>query len=127
MRARARERASVAKGRIGSDGAAALDDGGDTGLRHMNGLGQPVLCDAHRRETVTEKFYGWLAEFSGRGQVIVLENERISAQTAEILRPIEFTGLPGVGRSGFYPHRAIAPSSSQPAPTQGEGEDAAEE
>jgi hypothetical protein len=77
--------------------------------------------------TVTEKFYGWLAEFSGRGQVIVLENERISAQTAEILRPIEFTGLPGVGRSGFYPHRAIAPSSSQPAPTQGEGEDAAEE
>lgn len=78
-------------------------------------------------KTVTEKFYSWLAEFSGRGQVIVLENERISAETAETLRPIEFSGVPGVGRSGFYPHRVIVPSPSRPAPTGGESEDGAEE
>lgn len=52
--------------------------------------------------TVTEKFYSWLAEFSGRGQVIVLENERIYTETADTLRPIEFTVVPGSGRTGFY-------------------------
>lgn len=78
-------------------------------------------------KTVTEKFYSWLAKFAGRGQVIVLENERISTETAETLRPIEFTGVPGVGRSGFYPHRVIARSSSRPAPDGGEREDGAEE
>jgi hypothetical protein len=76
--------------------------------------------------TVTDKFYIWLAEFSGRGQVIVLENERISAETAETLRPIEFSGKPGVGRSGFYPHRVIA-SSPLPASAKSEGADAGEE
>lgn len=77
--------------------------------------------------TVTERFYSWLAGFCGRGQVIVLENERINAETAEALRPIEFTGKPDVGRSGFYPHRVIASSSPPPASTGDEGEDAAEE
>lgn len=60
--------------------------------------------------TVTEKFYDWLADFSGRGQIVVLENERISAETAERLKPIQFTKKPGVGRSGFYPHRIVGPS-----------------
>jgi len=76
--------------------------------------------------TVTEKFYSWLAGFSGLGQIIVLENERISTNTAEILRPIEFTGVAGVGRSGFYPHRAMAPSSS-PQAAEIEEEDEPEE
>lgn len=60
--------------------------------------------------TVTDKFYEWLAGFSGRGQIIVLENERISAETAEKLKPIQFTKKPGVGRSGFYPHRVFGQS-----------------
>lgn len=64
--------------------------------------------------TVTENFYSWLADFSGRGQVIVLENERISAETAEKLKPIQFTKKPGVGRAGFYPHR-ILPLAQGPA------------
>lgn len=73
--------------------------------------------------TVTEKFYAWLAEFSGRGQIIVLENERISAETAEKLKPIQFTKKPGVGRSGFYPHRVVAPSQPQvPAESDGGNE-----
>lgn len=60
--------------------------------------------------TVTEKFYGWLANFSGRGQIIVLENERIAAETAEKLKPIQFTKNPDLGRSGFYPHREVGRS-----------------
>lgn len=60
--------------------------------------------------TVTEKFYTWLSDFSGRGQIIVLENERISVETAERLKPIQFTKKPDVGRSGFYPYREIGRS-----------------
>lgn len=76
--------------------------------------------------TVTEKFYEWLADFSGRGQVIVLENERISVETAERLKPIQFTKKPGVGRSGFYPHRIVEPYQLQ-TPIEDEGPEAAEE
>ncbi|MBP6529191.1 MAG: hypothetical protein KA260_03655 [Burkholderiales bacterium] len=76
-------------------------------------------------ETVTEKFYDWLADFTGRGQVIVLENERIAAETAEKLKPIQFTKKPGVGRSGFYPHRDVG-SSQLLTPVDDEGPDVAE-
>lgn len=69
--------------------------------------------------TVTEKFYAWLAEFSGRGQIIVLENEQISAEIAEQLKPIQFTKKPGVGRSGFYPHRVVERAQPQ-TPTEGD-------
>lgn len=62
--------------------------------------------------TVTEKFYEWLADFSGHGQIIVLENERISAETAKKLNPIQFTKKIGVGRYGFYPLRQV----EQPKP-----------
>ncbi len=77
--------------------------------------------------TVTEKFYAWLAEFSGRGQIIVLENERISAETAEKLKPIQFTKKPGVGRSGFYPHRVVAPSQPQMPGEDDDGKEVADD
>lgn len=77
--------------------------------------------------TVTEKFYAWLAEFSGRGQIIVLENERISAETAEKLKPIQFTKKPGVGRSGFYPHRVVAPSQPQVPAENDDGNELADD
>lgn len=70
--------------------------------------------------TVTEKFYDWLANFSGRGQIIVLENERISVETAERLKPIQFTKKPDLGRSGFYPHRVVG-QSQLPDPIEDEG------
>lgn len=76
--------------------------------------------------TVTEKFYDWLADFSGRGQIIVLENERISVETAERLRPIQFTKKPDVGRSGFYPHRVVG-QSQLPDPIEGEGPELSED
>lgn len=55
--------------------------------------------------TVTDKFYAWLSTYEGPGQVVILENEEIRPDTAELLRPIEFTGVIGLGRSGFYPER----------------------
>lgn len=76
--------------------------------------------------TVTEKFYDWLADFSGHGQVIVLENERISAETAEKLKPIQFTKKPGMGRSGFYPHRVVG-QSQLTTPIEDEGPEVAED
>ena len=75
--------------------------------------------------TVTDKFYEWLADFSGLGQIIVLENERISAATANKLKPIQFTKKPGMGRPGFYPHREVGPSQL-PTPIEGDGLDVAE-
>lgn len=74
--------------------------------------------------TVTDKFYEWLADFSGRGQIIVLENERISAETAQKLKPIQFTKKPGVGRSGFYPHREVGPAQLS-TPIKDEGPEVA--
>lgn len=53
--------------------------------------------------TVTDNFYDWLATWQGKGQIVILENQDISASTAATLRPIEFSGIDGQGRLGFYP------------------------
>lgn len=66
--------------------------------------------------TVTNKFYDWLASWDGKGQVIILENEALQPATSAVLDALEFSGLPGVGRPGFYPLRVIADE------TPGEGE-----
>jgi hypothetical protein len=63
---------------------------------------------------VTDKFYAWLSNWSGNGQIIVLENEEVADATAEILKPIEFSGVPGLGRPGFFPHRDILRSIMSP-------------
>lgn len=55
--------------------------------------------------TVIDRFYEWLSTWSGRGQVIVLENEPIKPETAAGLEPITFTRVRGKGRYGFYPLR----------------------
>lgn len=55
--------------------------------------------------TVTDKFYAWLSKWQGPGQVVILENEKIRPETANDLQPIEFTGVEGIGRPGFYPAR----------------------
>lgn len=52
--------------------------------------------------TVRDLFYEWLANWTGPGQVIVLENEPILDDTAKQLSPIEFSGQL-TGRQGFYP------------------------
>jgi hypothetical protein len=52
--------------------------------------------------TVRDAFYAWLASWDGPGQVVVLENEPVVAETAERLKPTEFAGRFGNGRQGFY-------------------------
>ncbi|MFZ6755239.1 hypothetical protein ACO0KY_17900 [Undibacterium sp. Dicai25W] len=51
---------------------------------------------------VKDNFYAWLAGWAGPGQIILLENEKISAETAEVLKPIQFTRRNDQGRAGFY-------------------------
>lgn len=54
--------------------------------------------------TVTDRFYEWLAGWSGPGQVIILENQEIKGTAKELLNPTEFVGDAGSeGRLGFYP------------------------
>ncbi|WP_042337308.1 MULTISPECIES: AAA family ATPase [Paraburkholderia] len=52
--------------------------------------------------TLTDRFYAWLSTWSGPGQVVVAENEKIRTATADVLKPIEFTRRNDSGRAGFY-------------------------
>jgi hypothetical protein len=62
--------------------------------------------------TVTQRFYSWLAAWNGRGQIVILENEKIDPATAAVLQPLQFTGLNIEGRSGFYPKSIPRPSEA---------------
>lgn len=54
--------------------------------------------------TVTDRFYSWLADWTGPGQIIILENQEVHSDAKAKLAPLEFVGDAGVeGRSGFYP------------------------
>jgi hypothetical protein len=53
--------------------------------------------------TVTENFYSWLSYWKGPGQIVVLENQEISNELATAIGAIQFSGVNGVGRTGFYP------------------------
>ena len=64
--------------------------------------------------TVRDNFYLWLSQWTGPGQIVVLENEDVTnAQVAAVLKPIEFTGPNGKDRRGFYPQNdSLLPSPS---------------
>lgn len=54
--------------------------------------------------TVTDRFYAWLAQWNGPGQLIILENQEIKIEPKTLLRPLEFVGDgDDEGRRGFYP------------------------
>lgn len=71
--------------------------------------------------TVRERFYNWLATWSGHGQIVILENEAIPPSLLDVLQPIVFSGVPGAGRQGFYPYRDVPPE--QPLETTEGGAD----
>jgi hypothetical protein len=52
--------------------------------------------------TLTDRFYAWLSTWGGPGQIVVAENEKIHAATADVLKPVEFTRRNDSGRAGFY-------------------------
>lgn len=54
--------------------------------------------------TVKDKFYTWLADYGGRGQIIVLENEEPEISIRTRLKFTEFVGVGrAAGRKGFIP------------------------
>lgn len=54
--------------------------------------------------TVTDRFYTWLSKWNGPGQLIILENQEIKADSKDLLKPLEFVGDgDDEGRRGFYP------------------------
>ena len=65
-------------------------------------------------ESVTQRFYAWLATWSGPGQIVILENEKIDTAAATVLQPIQFTALNTEGRPGFYPKSMPKPASGDP-------------
>ncbi|WP_367380893.1 hypothetical protein [Stenotrophomonas cyclobalanopsidis] len=73
----------------------------------LKAYAQKELADNADRDvplaTVKASFYRWLSEFQGPGQVIVLENEAVDADTARALDAIEFSDDYTRGRQGFYP------------------------
>lgn len=61
--------------------------------------------------TVKESFYVWLSQWSGPGQIVVLENEPVDSAVAPVLQATEFTDSFAEGRQGFYPPRPGMESS----------------
>ncbi|WP_174825356.1 hypothetical protein [Paraburkholderia madseniana] len=57
---------------------------------------------ARPTRTLTDRFYAWLSTWGGPGQIVVAENEKIHAATADVLKPVEFTRRNDSGRAGFY-------------------------
>lgn len=54
--------------------------------------------------TLTDRFYAWLAQWLGPGQIVILENQEASPKEIDALEAVEFTGEASQpGRFGFYP------------------------
>jgi hypothetical protein len=53
--------------------------------------------------TVRAQFYKWLSDWTGPGQLIILENEQPPVELLNDLEPLEFTKTEGVGRRGLFP------------------------
>jgi hypothetical protein len=54
-------------------------------------------------QTVADKFFNWMAEWRGPGQLVVLENEEPSESVLHMIPHTLFVGPHGEGRRGFYP------------------------
>ncbi len=54
-------------------------------------------------QTVADKFFNWMSEWRGPGQLIVLENEEPSESVLRLIPHTLFVGPHGEGRHGFYP------------------------
>jgi hypothetical protein len=63
-----------------------------------------VIDDDLLDDNVKDRFYAWLANRSGEGQILILENEEPNAETLKKLNYTEFVGADNSdGRSGFFP------------------------
>ena len=54
-------------------------------------------------ETVRERMYKWLSNWTGPGQIVVIENERVPDDLRTKLHVHEFSGKAPSKRRGFYP------------------------
>lgn len=54
-------------------------------------------------ETVADKFFSWMADWRGPGQLVVLENEEPTEVLLNLIPHTLFVGPHGEGRRGFYP------------------------
>lgn len=58
--------------------------------------------ESYMSGTVAQKFYKWLVQYNGHGQIIIIENDAPNEQFKNQINYIEFTGNSKVGRSGFF-------------------------
>lgn len=54
-------------------------------------------------EKVADKFFSWMADWNGPGQLVVLENEEPSENVLKLIPHTLFVGPHSEGRRGFYP------------------------
>jgi hypothetical protein len=90
----------------------------------LKAYADPTMREAEDRVSpamVRDNFYSWLSQWSGPGQIIVLENEPVTnPAVAAALKPIEFTGPDGADRRGFYPELddLLSPPPASPGPSE---------
>lgn len=58
-------------------------------------------------KTVLDKMYGWLADWSGPGQIVIIENGEVPLDLCSALSVTQFYGTAPGGRKGFYPAPAV--------------------
>lgn len=59
--------------------------------------------DDLRGTDLKDQFYGYLSAWGDNRQVLVVENTDPPAAVQTLPQAVKFTGLPGVGRAGFFP------------------------
>lgn len=61
-----------------------------------------IEIESYMNEKVTQKFYKWLVEYKGHGQIVIIENDAPNEELKDQINFIEFTGNSKLGRSGFF-------------------------
>lgn len=61
-----------------------------------------IEIESYMNERVTQKFYKWLVEYKGQGQIVIIENDTPNEKLKDQINFIEFTGNSKLGRSGFF-------------------------
>jgi hypothetical protein len=72
-------------------------------LTYRDPKNSKLVADDVIPEKVADKFYNWIADWHGPGQLVILENEEPKKDALSRIPHILFVGPHGDGRRGFYP------------------------
>jgi hypothetical protein len=72
-------------------------------LTYRDPKNSKLVADDVIPEKVADKFFTWMADWCGPGQLVILENEEPTNDVLSRIPHTLFVGPHGEGRRGFYP------------------------